>query len=49
MTGLKDIKVRSFAEICEHLPMIKLKLSKVNLTTLQELQAHEVVEYKLYL
>jgi hypothetical protein len=49
MTGLKEIKVRTFAEICEHLPILKFKLPKSNLATLSELQAHDVVEYKLYL
>lgn len=49
MTGLKDIKVRTFAEICEHLPIIKFKLPKSNLASLSELQAADVLEYKLYL
>ena len=49
MTGLKDTKVRTFAEICEHLPILKFKLPKSNLATLSDLQAHDVVDYKLYL
>jgi hypothetical protein len=46
---LGDIEVRSFAEICEHIPMMTLQLRKGDLHQLGDLQARDVINYKLYL
>ena len=46
---LGDREVRSFAEICEHVPVLELKLRKSQLGDLTELQTHETIDYKLYL
>ena len=46
---LGEREVRSFAEICEHIPLLELKLRKSQLSGLSELQTHETIDYKLYL
>lgn len=42
-------KVRTFAEICEVLRIITLKLDKANLGGLADLQAADSIRYKMYL
>jgi len=42
-------EIRTFAEICEELPIIKLELKKSDLKTLRDLQKEDVFVYKLYL
>ena len=46
---LGEREVRSFAEICELIPLLELKLRKSQLGGLSELQTHETIDYKLYL
>ena len=42
-------EIRTFAEICEEIPIMKLELKKSDLKTLHDLQKGEVFVYKLYL
>jgi len=42
-------EAKDFADVCEALPVVKLKLKKGDLTTLADMQKHEVINYKMYL
>ena len=46
---LGDKEVRSFAEICEAMPSLVLKLNKADLGELSDMQKQETINYKLYL
>jgi hypothetical protein len=47
--ALGTTEVRTFAEICELIPIMKLELKKSDLKKLHDLQEPEVFHYKLYL
>lgn len=47
--GLGDTEIRTFAEICEAMPILKLELKKSDLGTMHDLQSQDVLVYKLYL
>jgi hypothetical protein len=48
-SALGTTEIRTFAEICEEFPIMKLELKKSDLHTLHDLQAQDVVIYKLYM
>ena len=45
----QDKQVRTFAEICEVIPCLKLNLLKQDLGVLADLQVRDQLDYKLYL
>ena len=47
--NLGENEIRTFAEICEAMPLLILELKKSDLGELSDLQKHETIEYKLYL
>ena len=47
--NLGDNEIRTFAEICEAMPLLTLQLNKSDLGELSDLQKHETIDYLLYL